>query len=56
MSFEDKTGKKGVMISAVDLLKGLAVGSEMDTIWWKEPMVDFIRIMKERQMQRQMHF
>ena len=32
MSFEDKTGKKGVMISAVDLLKGLAVGSEMDTI------------------------
>ncbi len=32
MSFEDKTGKKGVMISAVDLLKGLAVGSEMDKI------------------------
>lgn len=32
MSFEEKTGKKGVMISAVDLLKGLAVGSEMDKI------------------------
>ncbi len=32
MSFEEKTGKKGVMISAVDLLKGLAVGSGMDKI------------------------
>lgn len=32
MPFEEKTGKKGVMISAVDLLKGLAVGSEMDKI------------------------
>lgn len=29
-SFEKKTGKKGVMISAVDLLKGIAVGAEMD--------------------------
>ena len=31
-SFEGKTGKKGVMISAVDLLKGIAVGSGMDRI------------------------
>ena len=31
-SFEEKTGKKGVMISAVDLLKGIAVGSDMDRI------------------------
>lgn len=31
-SFEDKTGKKGVMISAVDLLKGIAVGASMDNI------------------------
>ncbi len=31
-SFEEKTGKRGVMISAVDLLKGIAVGTEMDTI------------------------
>ncbi len=31
-SFEEKTGKKGVMISAVDLLKGIAVGSGMDNI------------------------
>lgn len=31
-SFEKKTGKRGVMISAVDLLKGIAVGSEMDNI------------------------
>lgn len=31
-SFEQKTGKRGVMISAVDLLKGIAVGSEMDNI------------------------
>ena len=29
-SFEEKTGKKGVMISAVDLLKGIAVGADMD--------------------------
>lgn len=29
-SFEGKTGKKGVMISAVDLLKGIAVGAGMD--------------------------
>ncbi len=29
-SFEEKTGKKGVMISAVDLLKGIAIGSSMD--------------------------
>lgn len=29
-SFEDKTGKKGKMISAVDLLKGIAVGASMD--------------------------
>ncbi len=28
-SFEEKTGKKGMMISAVDLLKGIAVGSSM---------------------------
>ena len=31
-SFEEKTGKKGVMISAVDLLKGIAVGAEMTNI------------------------
>ncbi len=30
--FYDKTGKKGAMISAVDLLKGIAVGSGMDII------------------------
>ena len=29
-SFEEKTGKKGSMISAVDLLKGIAVGAGMD--------------------------
>lgn len=28
-SFEEKTGKKGVMVSAVDLLKGIAVGAGM---------------------------
>ena len=32
MSFEEKTGLKGVMISAVDLLKGIAVGSGMRVI------------------------
>lgn len=31
-SFEQRTGKKGVMISAVDLLKGIAVGAGMDTV------------------------
>ena len=31
-SFREKTGKRGVMISAVDLLKGLAVGAGMDRI------------------------
>lgn len=31
-SFEEKTGKKGAMISAVDLLKGIAVGADMDRI------------------------
>lgn len=31
-SFEERTGKKGVMISAVDLLKGIAVGAGMDCI------------------------
>lgn len=31
-SFEEKTGKKGVMISAVDLLKGIAVGASMTNI------------------------
>lgn len=31
-SFEERTGKKGVMISAVDLLKGLAVGADMECI------------------------
>lgn len=31
-SFEEKTGKRGVMISAVDLLKGIAVGSGMKRI------------------------
>ncbi len=29
MSFEEKTGKKGAMISAVDLLKGIAIGTGM---------------------------
>lgn len=31
-SFEQRYHKKGVMISAVDLLKGIAVGTEMDRI------------------------
>ncbi len=31
-SFEKKNGVKGAMISAVDLLKGIAVGAEMDNI------------------------
>ena len=31
-NFEQRTGKKGVMISAVDLLKGIAVGAGMDRI------------------------
>lgn len=31
-SFEEKNGKKGVMISAVDLLKGIAVGASMHNI------------------------
>lgn len=31
-SFEEKTGKKGAMISAVDLLKGIAVGAKMKNI------------------------
>lgn len=31
-SFEEKNKKKGAMISAVDLLKGIAVGSGMDNI------------------------
>lgn len=30
--FEEKTGKKGAMISAVDLLKGIAVGTDMKVI------------------------
>ena len=32
-SFMGKTGKRGAMISAVDLLKGIAVGSGMDNIF-----------------------
>jgi 2,3-bisphosphoglycerate-independent phosphoglycerate mutase len=31
-SFEEKTGKRGVMISAVDLLKGIAVGGGITNI------------------------
>jgi len=31
-SFEEKTDKKGVMISAVDLLKGIAVGAGMSVV------------------------
>lgn len=31
-SFEEKTGRKGAMISAVDLLKGIAVGAGMKVI------------------------
>lgn len=31
-SFEEKTGKRGAMISAVDLLKGIAVGTQMKVI------------------------
>lgn len=31
-SFEEKTGKKGMMVSAVDLLKGIAVGAGMSTV------------------------
>lgn len=31
-SFEERTGKKGVMVSAVDLLKGIAVGAGMERI------------------------
>ena len=32
MAFEKKNGVKGAMISAVDLLKGIAVGADMDNI------------------------
>ena len=32
LPFAEKTGKRGVMISAVDLLKGIAVGTNMDNI------------------------
>lgn len=32
-SFEEKTGKRGAMVSAVDLLKGIAVGSGMDNLY-----------------------
>lgn len=32
MPFKEKTGKSGVMISAVDLLKGIGVGAEMKNI------------------------
>ena len=31
-AFTEKTGKRGVMISAVDLLKGIAVGTGMDNV------------------------
>lgn len=31
-SFEEKTGKRGVMISAVDLLKGIAIGAGMRVV------------------------
>lgn len=31
--FKEKTGKKGIMISAVDLLKGIAVGAGMDNAY-----------------------
>lgn len=31
-SFEEKTGKRGAMVSAVDLLKGIAVGAKMKNI------------------------
>ena len=31
-SFEEKTGKRGAMISAVDLLKGIAVGAGMKVV------------------------
>lgn len=31
-SFEERTGKKGLMISAVDLLKGIAIGAGMDCV------------------------
>lgn len=31
-NFEEKTGKKGAMISAVDLLKGIAVGAKMQSV------------------------
>lgn len=31
-SFEEKTGKRGAMISAVDLLKGIAVGAKMKVV------------------------
>lgn len=31
-SFEERTGKKGVMVSAVDLLKGIAVGAGMERV------------------------
>ena len=32
-SFKEKTGRDGVMISAVDLLKGIAVGASMENIY-----------------------
>lgn len=35
VSFEEKTGLKGAMISAVDLLKGIAVGAGMKNIYVK---------------------
>ena len=47
-SFEEKTGHKGAMISAVDLLKGIAVGAGMKVIEVRGQTAVLILIMRAR--------
>ena len=51
INFEKKFQKKGAMISAVDLLKGIAVGTGMQNITVEVPMEACIPTMKEKPRQ-----
>ena len=53
-SFQGKVGKSGAMISAVDLLKGIAVGADMKVISVEGANGDLTPTMKEKQMLRLM--
>ena len=54
--FKEKTGMNGAMVSAVDLLKGIAVGANMRNLDVEVPMAVLTRIIMGKRWQQLKHY